>query len=97
MYILLSGDYPFDGDSKAEVFEKIKSGHFEFSKSHWKRISKEAKKLITSMLTKERHNRITAGEALNHKWFKRFRNLSIYESSNQLDAEVVSNLRQFKG
>ena len=95
--MLLSGDYPFDGDSKAEVFEKIKSGRFEFHRSSWKKISKEAKKLITLMITKDRHHRISAGEALAHKWFKKFREQTSKEDSHQLDARVVLNLKSFKG
>ncbi len=97
LFMLLSGDYPFDGDSKAEVFEKIKSGKFEFNRSSWKKISKEAKKLISLMICKDWHSRINAGEALNHKWFKRFRDQSSKDDTYQLDASVVHNLREFKG
>ena len=77
LYMLLSGDYPFDGDSKAEVFEKIKQGHFEFKKPSWKKISKEGKKLICQMICKDRKQRITAQESLKSKWFKRFRESSV--------------------
>jgi calcium-dependent protein kinase len=46
MFILLSGDFPFDGDSRAEVFEKIQYGRYSFDNHVWEEISDQAKELI---------------------------------------------------
>ena len=66
LYLLLSGDYPFDGDSRQEVFDKIKDGRFEFSNDIWSTISSDAKHLISHMLQKDPKKRISAEEALFH-------------------------------
>jgi calcium-dependent protein kinase len=36
LHILLSGDFPFCGDSRAEVFDKISIGKVTFKKTCWK-------------------------------------------------------------
>lgn len=51
MYILLCGFPPFYADNDAQLYEKIKRGHFEFLRPYWDPISKEAKDLISKMLT----------------------------------------------
>lgn len=35
MFIVLSGDFPFDGDSWAEVFDKIQFGKYGFTNDCW--------------------------------------------------------------
>lgn len=68
LFLLLTGDYPFDGDNRSEVFEKIKKGKYSLdcAQNH---ISKAGKDLLSKMLTKDPKKRITAENALNHPWF----------------------------
>lgn len=70
MYILLSGYLPFSGNTRAEVFERVKSADYNFNQKEWDNVSQNAKDLITEMLTTNRKNRITASAALKHSWFK---------------------------
>eukprot|EP00826_Nyctotherus_ovalis_P002192 TRINITY_DN10418_c0_g1_i1.p1 TRINITY_DN10418_c0_g1~~TRINITY_DN10418_c0_g1_i1.p1 ORF type:complete len:410 (+),score=128.02 TRINITY_DN10418_c0_g1_i1:26-1231(+) len=70
MYILLSGRVPFNGSSEKKIFKAIQRGTFSFPSPMWDRVSKEAKDLITKMLTYNPEKRITAAEAYNHPWFK---------------------------
>jgi calcium-dependent protein kinase len=70
MYILLSGRVPFNGSSEKKIFKDILKGSFSFPSPLWDRISKEAKDLITKMLTYNPDKRIAAAEAYNHPWFK---------------------------
>ena len=52
MFIMLSGEPPFVHSSDNFVlFEIIKSGKFKFSAPVWQQISKEAKHLISRLLT----------------------------------------------
>jgi calcium-dependent protein kinase len=60
LFLLLSGDYPFDGDNRSEVFEKIKKGKFKYENKVWNTISKEGKNLLQQMLNKDPKRRITA-------------------------------------
>lgn len=69
MYILLSGEPPFNGGDDNEILEAVKSGKYSFGSSKWKGISKEAKALIKLMLTFEPEFRITAADALKNEWF----------------------------
>lgn len=60
MYILLCGYPPFKGKNHKEIFDKIKSGKFNFSGVEWRYISKEAKVMIRKMLTYEPEERVSA-------------------------------------
>jgi serine/threonine protein kinase len=54
--MLVAGELPFDGTSRVEVFEKIKSGQYKEPT----RCSKECKDLITKMLCVNVDKRLTA-------------------------------------
>ena len=69
-YIMLSGTYPFFGDSEIALYEHIKSGQFNFPEKHWKGISTEAKEFIQSLLNVDPELRPTASMALEQNaWF----------------------------
>ena len=67
-YILLGGYPPFIEDNQKKLFHKIRKGEFEFHPKYWGNMSKEAKELISSMLTVDPSKRITAEGALNSSW-----------------------------
>ena len=46
MYALLSGNMPFFGNDKDEVYDKICSADFNFDKPIWETVSPLAKDLI---------------------------------------------------
>ena len=77
MFILLSGVPPFNGPDDNAIMKKVASGKFKFNPAKWKGISKSAKDLIEQMLIKEPENRITAQEALEHKWMKNYKSGTI--------------------
>ena len=67
LYAILSGSFPFDGDSEKEIFKAILNKKYEFPKEDWENISDEAKDLIKNMLCDE-DKRFTAEMVLNHPW-----------------------------
>jgi serine/threonine protein kinase len=69
IYIVLGGYRPFRGEGD-EVMKQIRYGEYKFHKRYWSHVSKEAKSLITQMLTVDPEKRITAEEALNSDWIK---------------------------
>ena len=69
MYILLCGYPPFYGDDDQEILRMVQKGKYDFDGEEWEEISKEAKDLIKKLITKP-ERRLTAQEALDHKWFK---------------------------
>ena len=69
LYILLSGEPPFNGASDSAIYQKIMQMHFTFPEDKWKFISKEAKDLLGHMLVPEK-NRYNAEKVLRHPWLK---------------------------
>ena len=70
LYILLCGYPPFYGDDDMEILQMVQKGKFDFDGEEWDDISKEAKDLIKKLICKP-EKRLTAQEALDHKWFKK--------------------------
>ena len=68
LYVLLSGEPPFNGPSDGVIYSKIKQFKFNFPEKKWNSISKEAKDLLSRMLVPE-NNRLTASQVLMHPWF----------------------------
>ena len=73
LYILLCGYPPFYGDDDQEILRMVQKGKFDFDGEEWDEVSKEAKDLIKKLITKP-ERRLTAQEALDHKWFKLHKN-----------------------
>ena len=69
LYILLIGNYPFDGNNKAEIIKKIKKGQYTFPEGFEAAASPEIKDLINYCLKLDPDERISAKEALNHPFF----------------------------
>ena len=67
-YFLLSGNPPFDGDDRDELFAAIKLAKFEFSAKIWEYISEDWKDFIRKCLTKESKSRPSAEDLLSHTW-----------------------------
>lgn len=92
MYVMLSGYPPFNGRTDEDVLAKVKSGKFNFNSVEWSGVSREAKDLITAMLTLDRKKRVSAEQALGNHWI---RDNKPKEGEVQLGSGLVDNLRQF--
>jgi len=71
MHLLLFGKVPFEGDIDFDLRKLIKNNQINYNSSHMKKVSKEARNFLKSLLTTEVENRPTAKEALNDKWLKK--------------------------
>ena len=69
LYILLSGEPPFNGPNDNVIYHKIKKMEFDFPNEKWNNISIEAIDLIRKCICPEEY-RLSAKEVLNHLWFK---------------------------
>lgn len=67
IYYILTGKLPFRSKTPFRMFSKINSGLFEIPKN----ISLECLEFLFDSLKVDPLERITAEEALNHKWFKK--------------------------
>ena len=85
IYQMLSGDYPFDGDSVAEINDKIRAGRFDMPK----KISKNAADLLDRMIEYRNDMRATFAQLIDHPWF-------IKPPSTKIDSSVVNRLKKYK-
>ena len=69
LYVLLSGEPPFNGPSDGAIYSKIKKMKFDFPAHKWNNISSEAKDLLAHMLVSE-NERYSASQVLSHPWFE---------------------------
>lgn len=92
LYILLSGKPPFDGANDQEITENVKIGSFQMKDKIWKDISIDAKNLIKQMLTYDPNQRVSARDALRHKWFENAPDVAI---NIDLMKESLGNLLSF--
>jgi calcium/calmodulin-dependent protein kinase I len=68
VYILLGGYAPFEEPDQTTLFHKIVKGVYEFHEEYWTTISDDAKDFIRCLLTLDPRKRLTASQALEHKW-----------------------------
>ena len=78
LYILLSGDPPFNGPDDSSIYSKIAKLTFSFPEKKWKNISNEAKDLITHMICPE-NERYNAKQVLEHPWLRNANNKPLSE------------------
>ena len=87
LYILLSGEPPFNGANDREIYKAISKMIYQFPYNKWKNISKNAIDLIEKCLVPE-DKRISAKEVLEHPWFKKI--------DNEENADIQIDLPSFK-
>eukprot|EP00743_Colponemidia_sp_Colp-15_P000268 GILK01000315.1.p1 GENE.GILK01000315.1~~GILK01000315.1.p1 ORF type:complete len:356 (-),score=65.20 GILK01000315.1:193-1176(-) len=68
LYVLLCGFPPFYDENNAALYEKIKSGSYDFPSPYWDGISELAKDLIRRLLVVDPAKRANAEEILSHVW-----------------------------
>lgn len=70
----------------------VQRGKFDFDGEEWDEISKEAKDLIKKLICKP-EKRLTANEALQHKWMKKMKDNS--EVKIELKGNKLSTFKNF--
>ena len=68
LFILLSGQPPFWGESKESIYESIKKAKLDFDSSAWDNISESAKDLVRGMICLDVGTRLTTTGVLRHPW-----------------------------
>ena len=70
LYILLTGRPPFDGNDDDEILENVKKGVYDKWAYPFPLLSSHAKDLIFKLLQYDPKKRLSAEEAIEHRWFK---------------------------
>eukprot|EP00927_Polykrikos_kofoidii_P059836 TRINITY_DN5495_c0_g4_i2.p1 TRINITY_DN5495_c0_g4~~TRINITY_DN5495_c0_g4_i2.p1 ORF type:complete len:465 (+),score=97.29 TRINITY_DN5495_c0_g4_i2:153-1547(+) len=90
LYVLLCGYPPFGGSSANAVIAKVIHGNFSFNDADWGSVSEDARSLIRGMLKMQPRDRLTAKQALEHRWFQVAAN-----RTEDLPSYVISNMQSF--
>lgn len=67
-YLLLCGDTPFNGKNRQQLFRRISCDEPTFPDDKWGHISDEAVEFVRKLLTKDPAKRLSAAQALQHRW-----------------------------
>lgn len=70
LYILLSGQGPFQHTSSEDLYDSIMGGKYKLEGSTWEDVSSEAKDLVCRLLCLDDSKRIRPEEVLVHPWMK---------------------------
>ena len=68
LYILLSGNSPFDNEDEQVLFQKIRSADYSLDDYIWEHVSADAKDCVKKLLTVDTASRMTVSQALQHPW-----------------------------
>eukprot|EP00299_Pterocystis_sp_00344_P001619 c11481_g1_i1.p1 GENE.c11481_g1_i1~~c11481_g1_i1.p1 ORF type:complete len:451 (-),score=85.08 c11481_g1_i1:35-1387(-) len=68
MYILFTGDLPFDVENPVAMFRQITNAEFDFTNELWKGLSPESIDFVKKCLQVNPAMRMTASEAMQHPW-----------------------------
>ncbi|KAB1200900.1 CDPK-related kinase 5 [Morella rubra] len=69
-YILLCGSRPFWARSESGIFRAVLKADPSFDEQPWPALSAEAKDFVKRLLNKDPRKRMTAAQALSHRWIK---------------------------
>lgn len=92
LYILLCGYPPFYGDNNQEILQMVSRGVFDYEGEEWDDIAAEAKDLINKLITRP-ERRLTASEALEHRWMRTHTHESASANRAQLRRLNLGNIK----
>ena len=95
MYILLSGQPPFNGKTEEEIFKKIKKCEYNFSPEPFRNVSENCIDLIKKLLQPNKNKRIKAIDALKHPFFTETFNPDKALTQNK-DLSLIEKLTKIK-
>eukprot|EP00181_Compsopogon_caeruleus_P002802 CAMPEP_0184683236 /NCGR_PEP_ID=MMETSP0312-20130426/10441_1 /TAXON_ID=31354 /ORGANISM="Compsopogon coeruleus, Strain SAG 36.94" /LENGTH=149 /DNA_ID=CAMNT_0027135393 /DNA_START=107 /DNA_END=556 /DNA_ORIENTATION=+ len=70
LFVMLSGTFPFPGETIKEVLSKVRRAEYSMDYDEWKDISEDAKDLVRNLLELNAEIRFTPDIALRHPWFR---------------------------
>ena len=94
LYLIISGKFPFRGESDKAKLKAIMHGAFTFDDPAFYHASFEVKDLISKLLTRNPNDRYTAYQAYHHPWVQRL--IDEEDSHIVIEADVLQNLRNYK-
>jgi len=93
LFTILAGYPPFWAETDQEILKKVTQGAYSFKMEDWKNITHDAKDLVKKLIKKPVKERITAAEALEHRWIKE---TAPAAAPANVSKNVMANLRSFR-
>lgn len=93
MYMLLSGKPPFPGNTDKEVLDKVELGHFDFWEKDFSDRSEDCKQFLKELLKYDPNKRLSAADALKHKWI--LDNIPKEDVSSEDIKEAFNNIMKY--
>ena len=90
-YMMITGTLPFRGQTREEVFGKIKKGKYAPAEN----ATPECQDLLSKMLIVNHEDRWTAQQCLKHPWLKIVE--SSADASKPISPEIIENLKKYRG
>ena len=105
MYILLTGEPPFNGKNDDEIIKNVKTQSINYESRKLRHVSIEGKDLLKKFLERNTKKRISAAKALEHPWIKKeapnailnqnvgkkiFKNLQNFSANEKLQEAVIA-------
>ncbi len=95
LYILLCGYPPFNGANDKQIIEAVLKGKFTLDEPEWDDVSDDAKDIVKKLLTLDPEKRVSANDALQHRWIKTM--AQIDKVDKNVKTKTLSNLKNFRG
>ena len=96
LYMFLVGKPPFNGLNNEEIINSIKTKEYDESNEKLIQCSPEVRDLIKGLLNKNTDERLSAKQALNHQWFKKFNGRKLFENFKNEDIQhFIDNLYNY--
>ena len=89
LYILLSGNSPFENDDEQSLFQMIRLGEYSMDEHIWDYVSDEAKDCVRRLLTVNTGVRMTVTQALEHPWV-----LGLTKSKDTTLTDTLSSMKR---
>ena len=89
LYILLSGNSPFENEDEQSLFQMIRLGEYSMDDHLWDHVSDEAKDCVQRLLTVNTSVRMTITQALEHPWV-----LGLTESKDTTLSDTLSCVKR---
>ena len=93
LYMFLVGRPPFNGSNNEEIVNSVKTKEYDENNPKFLSRSPEVRDLIKNLLQKDATKRLSAKEALNHEWFKKFNGRKLFGNFQEKDIQpYIDNL-----
>ena len=84
LYYLITGEFPFEGNTKEEIFKKIKNDEIDYSSSKFNSVSEECKYFLSKLLEKDKNKRMRSPECYEHPFLILPTDLSVKTVSEEV-------------